>query len=209
MSIAQTIFTAIVSFFLLIAGCAALLAESKPDTAEGRALQIEMGAYVSKFVDVAGMDYNELQWSAVVIPTLAAWDAAMVYYWPLPERGEPVSTLAVFTFDAKRMQTLSPQNRRAVAAHEVGHVTLICQRIMPPDFTVLNDFEAFLAGFNYQVLNEGCADIVGAEMTSYREMLIMLQTLRASFVGDEVNYVLNQRILTLQGVIARGDRNHE
>ncbi len=179
---------------LLVASCNA---QSIPTVPAERDLQIELTAYVDEFIGMLGIKYEEIQWASLVQPVLFHPDTAMVYHWQMPNG----ATLAVFTWDAKRMLSLSNQNRRAVAAHEVGHLTDLCRRIQEPNTEGYDEFETYTARFYYQLLNEGCADIVGAEMTSYQEMVTLLKTLRSHFLEGQVNHVLNQRILTLEGVI--------
>lgn len=176
-----------------------LRGESQPTVPAERDLQVEMDAYVDEFIGLLGIKYEEVQWASLVQPVLFHPDTAMVYHWQMSND----ATLAVFTWDAKRMLRLSKGNRRAVAAHEVGHISDVCRRIVAPETEGFTEFERYLADFYYQLLNEGCADVVAAEMTSYPEMVTLLTTLRSYFLEGEENNVLNQRILILEDVIAK------
>ncbi len=198
MSNTQTYLVALLSLALLIFGCGALLGQSIPTVPEERDLQVEMNAYVNEFIGMLGVKYEEVQWATLVQPVLFAPDSAMVIHWTMPND----AVLAIFTFGIKNMLRLSPDHRRIVAAHEVGHITDVCRRVVEPDTEGMTEFEAYLADFYYRLLNEGCADVVAAEMTSYQEVRGLLTTLRSFFLEGEVNHVLNQRILIMEDVIA-------
>ena len=182
MTLRQIVITAIVGTFVLIAGCnqCFVLGESRPPTKEGQVLQIELHAYVQSFVKRVGLTPDKLQWAVLVLPIMEMPSPAVTYGWalPPPHTGLPVELwMAIFTFEQDWMLAFSPAQRRVITAHEVGHMEETCVAIQEPDMEGMDRYEKMMANFNFQVLNESCADIVSAQLTNPEGVLDLLHEL--------------------------------
>lgn len=208
MTIGQTFFaTYLATLLLLIAFCGSLNAQSIPLSPEGQALQVEMTGYVSQFMKESELTYDKVQYAVVVQPELELRDYALVYHWLIPAKGPATSILALFTFNEPRMLGLTTTHRRSIAAHEVGHVTPTCETIQRPNVTDLSDFHASIAQLNFAILNESCADIMAATLTTPETVLATLKHLKAVFAPN--NYVLDRRIAVMERIIQEGDLIYE
>ncbi len=202
MTVKQAIITALIALYLLLAG-ATVFAESHPVSLQGRALQIEMDAYIDKFTDVVGITDARMQWTVMVLPVLEMDSPAITYGWlvPPPNRwtpGNPAIWIALFTFHEDMMLMMEPRMRRVVAGHEVAHMMGDCM-IPDPDVRGLEEMAATLLLFNHAVILESCADIVSAGLTSAEDVLEALEFLRDTWAED--NIVLTKRIQVMKRVI--------
>lgn len=214
MTYKQLLGCAIVSSFLLGMGFYGGIArgESHPVSLEGRALQIEMDAYINKFTDKVGITDATMQWTVMVLPVLEMDGPAVTYGWllPPPDRlrpGMPEIWIAMFTFHEDMMLLMDPKMRRVVAGHEVAHMMGKCMNFREPDTTGLDDMAAIILEFNYAVILESCADIISAELTSAEDVLRTLWFLKHTWA--ENNPVLAKRIQVMQRVIEREAQNVE
>lgn len=187
--------------FLIIAFIAGIMCgiafgESKPTDPKGRALQIEMDAYVGGFLKELEFTYDTINWSVVVLPLLEEGNAAVVYHWHIPEKRPGASILALFTFHEANMLSMSATHRRAIAAHEVGHVTKECDDLVRPNSRMDNETYYLVT-----LIRESCADLVATELTSRAETLATLRYLKLKLASH--NSVLDARIRILALVIER------
>ncbi len=179
--------------------------ESHPVSLKGRALQIEMDAYIDKFTDEVGITDASMQWTVMVLPVLEMDSPAVTYGWLLPpphryvEDG-PSIWIAMFTFQEDMMLLMDSSQRRVVAGHEVAHMMGRCMNFREPNVTGMDEMEALIKQFNYAVILESCADIVSAELTSAEDVLDALEFLRDTWAAD--NLVLRKRIEVMKRVIA-------
>jgi len=188
---------------MLFGFCGSPFAESYPTDPEGKALQIEMSAYIDKYVLEVGITPDTMRWTTLVMPILEMDSPAITYGWALPPKGETVIWLAVFTFHHDYMLMLDTKSRRVVAGHEVGHMTGRCMSFPYPILDGLSEMEAMWADFNYAVVTESCADIVSAELTSADDVLDTLEFLRDNMSAGKGNPVLVRRIQVMERVIER------
>ncbi len=211
MNLRQKIITALVGASLFFAAMGHLVAESRPVSLEGRALQVEMDAYIDKFTDEVGMTDASIQWVVMVLPVLEMDSPAVTYGWllPPPDRfvpGEPEIWIALFTFQEDMMLLMEPKMRRVVAGHEVAHMMGRCM-IPDPNVEGLDEMTATILLFNHAVILESCADIISADLTSPEDVLATLHFLKATWAAD--NIVLVRRIQVMQRVIERRNTNVE
>ncbi len=109
MTNAQHFITAfIITIILLVGFCGSPFGESQPASLQGRALLIEMDAYVDKFTDQVGITDESMQWTVMVLPILELNSPAVTYGWllPPPERyveDGPSIWIAMFTFQEDMM----------------------------------------------------------------------------------------------------------
>lgn len=186
--------------------------ESDPVSLEGRALKIEMDAYLTKFTDEVGITPSSMQWVTMVLPILEMDSPAVTYGWLLPPpyrytHDGPQIWIAMFTFHEAMMLDMDSRQRRVVAGHEVAHMIARCMNFPEPDLTGLGEMESILREFNHAVIVESCADIVSAELTSADDVLYTLRYLR-----DEVsrgNPVLIKRIQVMERIIELERQHHE
>jgi hypothetical protein len=194
----------VISMFIWGLGVGTLMAESDPPSREGRALKIEMDAYLTKFTDQVGIVPESMQWVTMVLPILEMDSPAVTYGWLLPPPyrwvdGGPSIWIAMFTFHEAMMLDMDSRQRRVVAGHEVAHMIGRCMNFPEPDLTGLSEIESIVREFNHAVIVESCADIVSAELTSPEDVLYTLRYLR-----DEVsrgNPVLVKRIQVMERVL--------
>lgn len=203
MSLRQAILIALLGAAMVISGITGLMAESHPPSREGRALQIEMDAYIEEFTDAVGITDASMQWVVLVLPVLEMDGPAVAYGWllPPPERfvpGEPEIWIAMFTFLENDMLMLEPWMRRVVAGHEVAHMISRCM-IKEPSVEGLDATTALVRLFNHAVIIESCADIVSAELTSAEDVLATLHFLKKEWGQD--NIVLIRRIQVIARLI--------
>ena len=197
---------------LLMYGCGVMFGESQPVSLEGRALKIEMDAYIDTFAEEVGITNELMQWTTMVLPILEFDSPAVTYGWLLPPpsryvKGGPQIWIAMFTFHEVMMLDMDARQRRVVAGHEVAHMIARCMDYPEPDLTGLGHFEAVQRQFYFEVITESCADIVSAELTSVEDVLYTLRYLR-----DEVskgNPVLIKRIQVMERVLNREAQNVE
>ena len=211
MSIKQKTIAALLGLSLILFGIANLVAESQPVSLEGRALKIEMDAYIDKFTLEVGITDAQMQWAVLVLPILERYSPAVTYGWLLPPpdqyvQGEPEIWVAMFTFQEDMMLLMEPRMRRVVAGHEVAHMTGTCM-IPEPNIDGLDETTALLHLYNHAVILESCADIVSAELTSAEDVLATLHFLRTTWAAD--NIVLIRRIQVMARVIQREKQNVE
>ncbi len=195
---------------LLVGFCGSPLhAESQPPTPEGRALQHEMDAYVQMFTKQVGITSTSMQWDVMILPILEMDSPAVTYGWalPPPSVGPTQVWIGLFTFHRDWMLMLEPNQRRAVAGHEVAHMTNECMSFRAPDTTGMHPMEEAIAEFNHLLLVESCADILSAELTSIEDVLSTLIFFRnEAYKG---NPLLIQRIRVIQRLQAREAQNVE
>lgn len=211
MTLRQAILIALLGAAMVIAGVTGLMAESDPPSQAGRALKIEMDAYLTNFTAEVGIVPESMQWVTMVLPILEMDSPAVTYGWLLPPPyrwvdGGPSIWIAMFTFHEALMLDMDSRQRRVVAGHEVAHMIGRCMNFPEPDLTELGDMESLILEFNHAVIVESCADIVSAELTSAEDVLYTLRYLR-----DEVsrgNPVLIKRIQVMERVLER-ENNHE
>ncbi len=197
MNIRQKVVSFLIGVSLIIIGSCGLHAESKPPGPQGKRLQIELHAYVEKFTERMKLTPDKLQWSVLVLPIMEMESPAVTYGWALPPPPEPVQLwMAIFTFDQDWMLAFTPSQRRVIAAHEVGHMVEACTRIQQPDVRGMPPMDAVWAQYNYQVLNESCADIVSAQLTDPEGVLELLRDLLENY--STKNPVIAQRIRIIE-----------
>lgn len=191
---------------MLFGFCGSPFAESRPSDPAGKALQIEMAAYIDKYVLEVGITPDTMQWATLVLPILETESPAITYGWalPPPSQGPVQIWLALFTFHHDLMLMMDSDKRRVVAGHEVGHMTGRCMQFDWPNTDGMDELEAALARFNFAVLNESCADIISAELTSPEDVLDTLVYLRDVYPGSPV---LIRRIQVMERVIERSTPN--
>ncbi len=212
MTFKQLLGCAIVSSFLMGMGfCGIARAESQPVSLEGRALKIEMDAYIDKFTDEVGITDEYSQWAVMVLPVLELAGPAAVYGWLVPPvkrhvPGEPRVWITLFTFHEKLMLELPPMMRRVVAGHEVAHMMDRCH-FEEPNFEGLDRFEAAWLMFTSTVVKESCADIVSSELTSPEDVLATLHFLKDQ--RPDGNAIIIRRIQMMARIIEREAQNHE
>lgn len=189
-----------------LAGAVSLMAESRPPSAIGRALQSEMDTYVTTFTAEVGIIDASMQWVVMVLPVLEMAGPAITYGWLLPPKdrwveGGPSIWIAMFTFHEDMMLMMNPRQRRVVAGHEVAHMMGQCMDILEPNIEGLDDFAALMLEFNYAVVLESCADIVSAGLTSSEDVLDTLLFLQKTWGTG--NPVLSKRIDVMRRVVER------
>ena len=192
-------FVLAISMFIWGLGCGTLLGESRPPGPAGKRLQIELHAYVSSFTKRMELKPEKLQWAVLVLPLMEMPSPAVTYGWalPPPSTGKPIQLwMAIFTFDQDWMLAFSPDQRRVIAAHEVGHMVETCTRIQQPDTEEMSRGAAMWANYEYQVLNESCADIVSAQLTNPDGVLQLLRDLLHNY--SHHNPVIIQRIRIIE-----------
>ncbi len=206
MSIFQWIAATFIALTLL---SIAAFGESQPPTPEGRALQHEMDAYVQLFTKQVGITATSMQWDVMILPILEMDSPAVTYGWalPPPSVGPTQIWIGLFTFHRDWMLMLEPNQRRAVAGHEVAHMTNECMSFRAPDTTGMHPMETAIAEFNHALLVESCADILSAELTSIDDVLSTLIFFRnEAYKG---NPLLIQRIRVIQRLKEREAQNVE
>ena len=191
---------------VLLIGTELLFGQSQPPTITGRALQIEMNAYIDHFTDEVGITDGSMQWVVMVLPILEMDCPAVTYGWVLPPpdrwvKGGYSIWIAMFTFHEDMMLMMNPRQRRVVAGHEVAHMMGQCMDILEPDLEELDAMEALLLEFNYTVILESCADIVSAGLTSAEDVLDTLLFLQKTWGNG--NPVLSKRIDVMRRVVDR------
>ena len=206
MTTKQFIITILITGVLIFIAGGMLLAESQPVSLEGRALKIEMDAYIDKFTDEVGITDASMQWVVMVLPILEMDSPAVTYGWLLPpphryHEGDPSIWVAMFTFQEDMMLLMDPKMRRVVAGHEVAHMMGKCMNFREPDLRGLEELEALILQFNYAVILESCADIISAELTSTEDVLTTLRFLKKTWGPD--NIVLAKRIQVIERVLER------
>lgn len=198
MNLRQAIGTILIALGLVIMGSAVLFGESRPPSKKGQALQIELAAYVQSFTHRIGLTPEKLQWAVLVLPIMEMNSPAVTYGWalPPPSTGLPIELwMAIFSFHEDWMLQFNPSERRVIAAHEVGHMVESCTKLVMPSTEGMSPMDALWAQFNYQVLNESCADIVSAQLTSPQDVLALLHELLAI---SNHNPVIIQRIRVIE-----------
>ena len=202
MTFAQRLIIAAIWVALMVGGVS-VFAESHPVSLEGRALQIEMDAYIDKFTDEVGMTDASIQWVVMVLPVLEMDSPAVTYGWLLPPQhrffpGEPEIWIGMFTFHEDMMLMMKPKMRRVVAGHEVAHMMGKCM-LDDPDVEGLDELTATMRLFNHAVVVESCADIVSAELTSAEDVLDTLWFIHETWASD--NLVLIRRIQVMARIV--------
>lgn len=202
----------IIAALALGMGIATVYGESQPLTLEGRALKIELNAYIENFTTKVGITDGAVQWTVMVLPVLEMDGPAVIYGWliPPPHRftpGDPEIWIALFTFHETMMLTMPPKMRRVVAGHEVAHMTTQCMGFPEPNLDGLDELAATLLLVNHAIIVESCADIVSAKLTSAKDVLATLHFLKETWSLN--NPVLLRRIQVMARVIQREEQHHE
>lgn len=142
---------------------------------EARQMEEELKPIVQEYLDALNMPSPRLRWTLYVLDELNLQTPALVTYWSSGQQW-----VAIFNFKYSAMKGLTEIGKRVIIAHEVGHLTGKCM--------VLTTIE----------LQEICADVISAELTSPAQVLAVLRYYRPRY---PMNDILTERIEVMENLV--------
>jgi len=144
---------------------------------EAQAAELEnaLRPIIADFMEQLNMTVPRVRWTVYVLDELGQNTPALVTYWSSGQQW-----VVVFHFRYADVIALTQVGRRVLAAHEVGHLTGRCM--------VLTTKE----------LQEICADVISAELTSAAQVLALLRYYRPQYTNNEL---LDERIAVMENLL--------
>lgn len=142
---------------------------------EAAAMEAELRPIIHEFMMKLNMMAPRVRWTVYVLDELGQNTPALVTYWSSGQQW-----VVVFNFRFADLTALTTVGRRVLIGHEVGHLTGKC--------LMLQSLE----------LQEICADVISADLTSPAQVLSLLRYFRPQFPTNEI---LTERIAVMENLI--------